>query len=63
MLNKNKQTTVHADAQRKTHEQLRKELWISVAIAVARTEAARGTGTPGAWANQALKDFDEQFQK
>jgi hypothetical protein len=63
MLNKNKQTTVHVDAQRKTHEQLRKELWIGIAVAVARSENAREATVPTSWATTALKTFDEVFPK
>lgn len=63
MLKKNKQTTVHIDAQVKSHEQLRKELWISVSTAVARAENARSSIAPVNWANEALKGFDKAFPK
>jgi hypothetical protein len=63
MLNKNKHTTVHVDAQHKTHEQLRKELWIGIAVAVARAENARSSTVPASWANEALKEFDKKFTK
>ena len=63
MLSKNKQTTVHVDAQHKTHEQLRKELWIGVAVAVARAENARSNSAPAHWANESLKAFDKAFTK
>jgi hypothetical protein len=61
MLNKNKQTTVHVDAQAKSHEQLRKELWISIATAVARAEVASSRSAPASWANETLKEFDKAF--
>ena len=39
----------------------RKELWLGVATAVARSEGARDRAAPGAWANCALADFDKTF--
>ena len=39
----------------------RKELWLDVATAVARSEAARDRAAPGAWADRALADFDKTF--
>lgn len=39
----------------------RKELWLGVATAVARSEGARDRAAPGAWADRALADFDATF--
>lgn len=39
----------------------RKELWIKVAVAMARAENTRDNTAPGRWANQALSDYDKQF--
>ena len=39
----------------------RKELWLGVATAVARSEGARDRVAPGEWADRALADFDATF--
>lgn len=41
----------------------RKELWVGVAIAVARAESAREADRPGKWADVALAAFDKTFPK
>jgi hypothetical protein len=41
----------------------RKELWIGVAVAVARSEAARSSDTPAAWANKALSAYNLTFKE
>lgn len=41
----------------------RKELWISIATAVARAESAKDKTVPGAWADAALKMYDSTFRE
>jgi hypothetical protein len=48
-----------------THEprDYRKELWVQIAVAVARAENCRDKRIPAAWADQALADFDKTFKE
>lgn len=39
----------------------RKELWLDVATAVARSDGARDRAAPGEWADRALANFDKTF--
>lgn len=39
----------------------RKELWMGVAIAVARSDNATKLESPTRWADQVLADFDKRF--
>lgn len=39
----------------------RKELWMDVAIAVARSDNATKPESPTRWADQVLADFDKRF--
>lgn len=39
----------------------RKELWMGVAIAVARSDNATKPESPTRWADQVLADFDKRF--
>lgn len=39
----------------------RKELWLDVATAVARSDGARDRAAPGKWADRALANFDKTF--
>lgn len=40
----------------------REQLWIGVAIAVARSEGAKDAAAPARWADRALEAFDKQFK-
>ena len=63
MISQRKSQLAQDAAQFKSHEQLRKELWIGVAVSVARAENARSNSVPGNWANKALEEFDKRFPK
>lgn len=39
----------------------RKELWVGIAIAVARAENCKSASVPSIWANVALANFDNVF--
>ena len=39
----------------------RRELWMEVAIVVARAENTKDNTAPGRWANQILSDYDKRF--
>lgn len=43
------------------NERLRRKLWIKVATAVAGSTLAIEAVTPGRWADEALKAYDETF--
>lgn len=43
------------------HENKRKQLWIDVAVAIARVEVATSSEQMIRWANTALSEFDRQF--
>lgn len=47
----------------KDHEQLRKELWIKVAVAVAGASNASYVSSMTSWADEALKEFDKRFKE
>lgn len=43
------------------HQLARRQLWISMCIAVASANDCKAAETATSWANHALKKFDEQF--
>ena len=43
------------------HEELRRELWIQVAVAVAAAMGCTDKFAPAAWADRALDGFDQTF--
>jgi hypothetical protein len=64
-LTNRKDTTIHLTVEPQvTTEQrdYRKELWVGVAIAVARAENTRDSDKPAKWANNALAEFDKAFK-
>jgi hypothetical protein len=62
-MERKKQTTTVAVQAVQQQRDYRKELWIGVAVAVARAENARSKAVPGQWANEALAEFDKQFKE
>lgn len=51
----------HKTEEQLQHEFVRKQLWVNVASAVARAEAAKSASSPASWANRALDEFDKRF--
>ncbi len=47
----------------RNHEDLRKELWIEIAVAVASADNSTNKASCAAWADYVLNDFDERFKK
>ncbi len=41
----------------------RKELWVQIAVAVARAESCKSATAPATWANQVLAEFDKKFKE
>lgn len=52
---------VHNHQPAKTHAEVRRDLWMQVAVSVARAEMCKDTGVPARWADKVLSDFDERF--
>ena len=44
------------------NEELRRELWIKVATAVAAAVGCTDKFAPAAWANRSLEEYDAQFK-
>jgi hypothetical protein len=47
----------------KDHEEIRKELWCNVWVAVAGASNSTRSDIVTTWADRALKDFDERFPR
>jgi hypothetical protein len=62
-MERKKQTATVAVQAVQQRRDYRKELWIGVAVAVARAENARSKTVPAQWANEALAEFDRQFKE
>lgn len=46
----------------RTHAEVRRDLWVAVAVAVAQSSNATEKDSMWSWADVALKAFDERFK-